>query len=105
QRTPAAGEAFVAELAKAEGADRTFDRALGSLRDRLGQPVDEAEARRLVEELAHCWGASLCLRHEPVIADAYIRSRIEGDHGQELGSLDGRLNLTELASRAVPQAD
>ncbi|MEM9652637.1 MAG: acyl-CoA dehydrogenase family protein, partial [Actinomycetota bacterium] len=47
QRTPAAGEAFVAELAKAEGADRTFDRALGSLRDRLGQPVDEAEARRL----------------------------------------------------------
>ena len=64
--------------------------------------VNEADARRLVEQLALCWGASLCLRHEPEIADAYIRSRLDGDWGSEFGTLSSNVNLGFLSRRACP---
>ena len=102
QRSPAAGEAFVAELAQASGSDRIFDRELDRLRQALASPVDEADARRLVEQLAVCWGASLCLRHEPAIADAYVRSRLDGDWGAQLGTLSPQLDLAGMARRAHP---
>lgn len=106
QRAPEAGEAFLAELAHARGADRVFDRELDRLQQTLAAPegdtATEAGARRLVEQLAVCWGASLCLRHEPVIADAYVRSRLDGDWGAELGTLSPGLDLAGLAQRACP---
>lgn len=102
QRSPESGEAFLAELDLAAGADRAFDQALSDLRTRLRGPLVEADGRRLVEQLAVCWGASLCLRHETVLSDAYIRSRLGGDWGQELGTLDPNLNLAEIAARANP---
>ena len=101
QRSPAAGEAFVAELAQAQGADRIFDRELDRLQQTLAAPVAEADARRLVEQLAVCWGASLCLRHEPALADAYVRSRLDGDWGAEFGTLSPQLDLGGLARRAI----
>lgn len=102
QRSPEAGEAFVAELAHARGADTVFDRELDRLQQTLTAPAAEADARRVVEQLATCWGASLCLRHEPVIADAYVRSRLDGDWGTEFGTLSGQLDLPGLARRALP---
>ena len=67
QRSPQAGDAFVNELELARGTDRTFDQALDRLKEALSMSDpsawDESEARRLVEQLAVCWGASLCLRH------------------------------------------
>ena len=68
----------------------------------LAGPVEEADARRLVEQLAVCWGASLCLRHEPAIADAYVRSRLDDDWGTEFGTLPHELELAGLARRANP---
>ncbi len=102
QRTPAAGDAFVAELSKAAGSDRVFDRALDRLKQTLAAPVDEAGARRLVEQLAVCWAAAECLRHEPVLADAYIRSRLDGDWGAEFGTLGPDADIDTIARRAVP---
>ena len=102
QRAPEAGAAFVAELAQARGADRIFDRELDRLQQTLAAPVGEADARRAVEQLAVCWGASLCLRHEPAIADAYVRSRLDGDWGAEFGTLNPQLDLALLARRACP---
>ena len=102
QRSPDAGDAFVNEIALAEGSDRILDREIGRLRQTLASTVSEADARRLVEQLAHCWGASLCLRHEPAIADAYIRSRLNGEWGSEFGSLPSELDLAGLAQRACP---
>jgi putative acyl-CoA dehydrogenase len=102
QRSPDAGDAFVNEIALAEGSDRILDREIGRLRQTLASTVSEADARRLVEQLAHCWGASLCLRHEPAIADAYIRSRLDGEWGSEFGSLPSELDLAGLAKRACP---
>ena len=106
QRSPEAGEAFMAELEDARGADRIFDRELDRLHQTLAAPLaeqgDEANARRLVERLAVCWGASLCLRHEPATADAYVRSRLDGDWGSEFGTLSPELDLAVLARRACP---
>jgi len=100
QRSPEAGEAFVAELSLAAGSDVVFDRELAALKRQIAIPVDEADARRLVEQLALCWGASLCLRHETEIADAYIHSRLNGDWGSEFGTLSSNLNLGCIARRA-----
>ncbi|MEK9592186.1 MAG: acyl-CoA dehydrogenase family protein [Gammaproteobacteria bacterium] len=109
QRSPEAGDAFVNELELARGTDGTFDQALDRLKEALSMSDpsswDESEARRLVEQLAVCWGASLCLRHEPVIAGAYIRSRLERDWGAELGTLPRGLNLAEIARRACPEGN
>jgi putative acyl-CoA dehydrogenase len=52
-----------------------------------------------------CWGASLFLRHEPAIADAYVRSRLDGDWGAEFGTLGGQSDLARLARRACPLND
>jgi putative acyl-CoA dehydrogenase len=100
QRSPEAGEAFVAELSLAAGSDVVFDRELAALKRQIAIPVDEADARRLVEQLALCWGASLCLLHETDIADAYILSRLNGDWGSEFGTLSSNLNLGCIARRA-----
>jgi len=86
----------------ARGTDRVFDRELDRLEQTLAAPVAETDARRLVEQLAVCWGASLCLRHEPVIADAYVCSRLQGDWGTEFGTLPHGLDLDSLARRAMP---
>ncbi len=104
QRSPEAGVAFVAELAEARGADRISDRELDRLQHEMAASTVEAEvgARRLVERLAVCWGASLCLRHEPVVANAYVRSRLNGDWGAEFGTLSPQLDLLNLARRACP---
>ncbi|MFT5531325.1 MAG: putative acyl-CoA dehydrogenase [Candidatus Poriferisodalaceae bacterium] len=53
-------------------------------------------------ELVACRGASLALRHDPVIADAYIRSRIDGDWGSEFGTLSRHADVATIARRAVP---
>jgi putative acyl-CoA dehydrogenase len=100
QRSPETGEAFVAELSLAAGSDVVFDRELAALKRQIAIPVDEADARRLVEQLALCWGASLCLRHETEIADAYIHSRLNGDWGSEFGTLSSNLSLGCIARRA-----
>jgi putative acyl-CoA dehydrogenase len=102
QRSPVAGEVFVAELSLAAGSDVVFDRELAALKLKIANPIDEADARRLVEQLALCWGASLCLRHEPASAEAYIRSRLDGDWGSEFGTLSSNVNLGYISRRACP---
>ena len=103
RRSPEAGSAFVAELSPAAGADRVFDRELDRLKQVLAGPLDDVDARRLVERLAICWGAALCLRHEPVLADAYLRSRLDGDWGTEFGTLGAGVDMAGIAGRAVPE--
>lgn len=101
-RSPDAAEAFLAELDLAVGTDRTFDRSVGELRAMLATDVGEVDARRLVEKMAICWGAALALRDEPVIADAYIRSRLDGDWGSEFGTLSRHADVATISKRAIP---
>jgi putative acyl-CoA dehydrogenase len=74
---------------------RAIDRTLG----------DEGMARRLTEMMALAWAASLLARHAPgAAAEAYADSRLDGNHGSLLGTLDSRHALRTLADRAVPPA-
>lgn len=101
-RAPAAVDAFLGELGRSAGMDPRLDRELDRLKKRMAEPIDEVDARRVVEALATCWGASLCLRHEPDVADAYLRSRLDGDHGAEFGTFGPGVDVAGLARRAVP---
>ena len=102
-RTPGAADAFVAEVDAARGANVALDAAVDRLRDDLAAMADpEAGARRLVESMAVCWGASLAVRHgDADVADAWISGRVERSHGGLYGTLDPGLPLERIARRAV----
>jgi putative acyl-CoA dehydrogenase len=101
-REPAAVEAFRAEIALSQGADRRLDAAA----DRLGKELvapDEGSARRLVESMALVLQGALLVRHSPAyLADAFCASRLTGDHGLALGTLPPGLDTAAIVARATP---
>jgi putative acyl-CoA dehydrogenase len=103
-REPGAADAFLAELRLAEGAERRFDTAIGSLESALTSDAgSEAGARRLVERMALVWAASLLVRFAPSeVADAFVASRLVEPHGLLYGTLPTGLPLANLAARAQP---
>jgi len=103
-RTPAVADAFAAELEAGSGLDPRVDLVIDRTRDALGQlPHQEIDARRLVEQLAVSWIATLLVRHgDGEVADTYIRSRIDRDWGHEFGTLPSDAPLERIARRAVP---
>jgi putative acyl-CoA dehydrogenase len=105
-RAPGALDAFLAEVEPTGGSHRGLDAAVERLRDELVRAADpEAGARRLVERMAVVWGAALAVRHgAPEVADAWLASRVAGDHGGLYGTLPTSLPLARLAARAVPAA-
>ena len=100
---PEAVEVFLEELRP--DVDPSLSSRIGGLRDELaagpGQP--EAGARRLVEQLARVWAASLLVEGDhPPVADAYLASRIAGDHGALFGTLPSGLPLAAISARSIP---
>jgi len=64
------------------------DRRISHYADRIGRTVEEPQARRFTERLALALQGSLMLRFSPAgIADAFIASRLEGEHGRAFGTL------------------
>lgn len=102
-KSPHVADAFLAEVELGRGADADLDRAIYRLRDDLASITDpEAGARRLVERMATVWGGSLAVRHlDSTVADAWINSRVNANHGNLYGTLDPRLDLAGIARRAV----
>ena len=109
-RLPHSAEAFADWLDRARGSDATLDRHLTGLCTAMGgHDVGgsgmrlEGGARRLVEQMAQCWAASLLVQHgDPALADAYVQSRLVGDWGSEFGTLNPTAALPHIAARAVP---
>ncbi|MGH1488644.1 MAG: acyl-CoA dehydrogenase family protein [Acidimicrobiales bacterium] len=103
-RAPHVGEAFMAELERAAGADPRLDAEITSVGQALTEAgADEMGARRLIERLAVCWSATLLAQHgDAAVSDAYIRSRIGGDRGAEFGTLAPHSDIDTIAGRAVP---
>lgn len=103
-RQPEGVAAFLAEVDIARGADRRLDQSIDRLVSDVAHPTDpEAGARRLVERMAITWAAGLVVRHTtPAVADAYLSSRLAGDHGSLYGTLPPSLSLAEIAARAIP---
>jgi putative acyl-CoA dehydrogenase len=105
-RDPDSTSAFLSEIGAAAGLDLDLDRVIGELTADLESPVDpERNARRLVERMAVTLAASLFARHgEGDAAEAYLGSRLTGDHGAMFGTLAGHDRLARIARRTVPAA-
>ena len=100
------GEAFAEELATTAGASATLDRHVArtlGLLDRLATAdVDEAatQARRLSEDLALSFQASLMLRHAPSRdAEAFIAARLGEDRGAQYGVLPSGTDASAIVAR------
>jgi putative acyl-CoA dehydrogenase len=105
-RTPAALEAFFAEVSEAEGADARLDGFVRSVRDQFteGETL-EVRARRVVESLALALEGSLLVRYAPpAVADAFCASRLAGDHGLEYGTLPAGTDFSAIVERHTPAA-
>ena len=97
-KDPATVEALLAELQSTARADKRLDSFTAGIQEKLGDKTgngavrdsSEAEhsARELTEKLALALQASLVVRHSSsAVADAFIASRLAGEHGQAFGTL------------------
>ncbi len=109
-REPASLAALGKELALSRGHDRVLDAAIDECESAsalaLG-PDAPWSARRLVERLALTLQAALLVRHAPgPVADAFVASRLGGDHGVTFGTIGSSVGpeavslLLERALRA-----
>lgn len=106
-RTPAGtqtiAEALAAELGTARGANAAYDRCVDALPARIDAAFDEADGRRLAQEIALAVQASLLRRHAPeVVFDTFCRSRLGGDWGQAFGTLTSGSDFDSIITRAMP---
>jgi putative acyl-CoA dehydrogenase len=105
RKAPASVVSALAEIELCRGADRRVDAFVDSLKDRFKSFGDnEATARRDVEALVKALQASILLRFSPsTVADAFIASRIAGDHGGTFGTLPAGLAIREIVERSLPR--
>jgi len=116
-REPEGLPAFLAECDLAAGGDRRLDAHLVRTRERVhslfagrdGESSErrlyesQFEARRLVEELALCFQASLLVRHSPPpVADAFCAARLGGEGGRVYGTLPPETDAAAILDRALP---
>lgn len=103
-KDPATVEALLAEFEATAGADKRLDSFVANIHQRLarkdaggssdGYAVAEYCARDLTEKLALAIQASLVVRYcSPAIADAFIASRLAGQHGQAFGTLPAGVDV------------
>jgi putative acyl-CoA dehydrogenase len=98
-RSPAAGEALLAEAELAAGADPRLDAAIAALRDAVAAaggagngrgPAAEYQARRLAGHIAVVLQAGLLARHAPApVASVFCASRLGPQAGTAAGGLAG----------------
>ncbi|HEX8977340.1 MAG TPA: acyl-CoA dehydrogenase family protein [Solirubrobacteraceae bacterium] len=116
-REPAGLPAFLAECDTAAGADPRLDQHLTRTRERVRSVLageagasaeqrlyeSQFEARRVVEELAVAFQASLLVRHAPpAVADAFCAARLDGAGGRMYGTLPRGVDAGAIIDRALP---
>lgn len=107
RKEPATLNAFMHELKSTAGADKRLDAFIAKIGERLtdkasngslhGYGMAEFTARELTEKLALALQASLLVRHSsPAMADAFIASRLAGQHGESFGTLPPGTNVNSI---------
>jgi len=100
-REPA--EALAAELAPAKGGDRRLDRHIVTTLEALARPADQADARRLCEQVALAVQGALLVRFAPAaVADGFCASRLAGGSGRCFGALPAGVDAPAIIARATP---
>jgi putative acyl-CoA dehydrogenase len=97
-KDPATVEALLAELQSTTGADQRLDVYVEGIGARLATAADDkCAARDLTEKLALAVQASLMVRYStPTMAEAFISSRLAGQHGQAFGTLPEEVDVKEI---------
>jgi putative acyl-CoA dehydrogenase len=101
-REPQVLPVLEAELDTVSGIDATYDQAVQALRAVLSATPSEAQARVVTERLALLLQAAVLLRAESPVADAFVRSRLAGEHGMAFGTLPEGIDLQAIMARALP---
>ena len=103
-KSPESLEAFLSELECSAGSHPPLKTELDLIRQQFTDvTAGEANSRRLIERLAVAWSSALLIAHgNQSVADAYLRSRLGGDHGSQFGTLPTDCDLAGIAQRAVP---
>ncbi len=104
-RTPAALDAFLAEVETAAGADARLDAFVAEVRDEFADLESiEPRARRVVEKMALALQGSLLVRHAPpAVADAFCAARLAGDAGLNFGTLPAGCGFEAIVERQTPK--
>jgi putative acyl-CoA dehydrogenase len=102
-REPESTQAFVSELDAARGANAALDRTIDRAKDRIGHPIDETAARRLVEDMALALQGAVLARGDTAIFDAFCATRLSDRPGAAYGALDAKIDTDAIITRAVPQ--
>jgi putative acyl-CoA dehydrogenase len=104
-KSPAALEAFFAEVAEGAAAEPRLAAFATRLRDEVPGDLEtvEARARHLVEKMALALQASLLVRYgDEAVADAFCASRLSGDWGQAFGTLPAGTDFGRIVERHRP---
>jgi putative acyl-CoA dehydrogenase len=102
-RQPETVAALMDELDTARGTDPHYDDFVDRLGSAFADPETiEIRARRIVGDLAVALQASLLLRHgHPAVTEAFVASRLAGDHGDVFGTLPAGLDLGPIIERST----
>lgn len=101
-REPQALPVLEAELETVSGIDASYDAAVQALRAVLSATPSEAQARVVSERLALLLQAAVLLRAQSPVAEAFVRSRLAGEHGMAFGTLPEGIDLHAVMARALP---
>jgi len=101
-KSPEAVDVVLAEIERGCGGDRRMAGFVTELKGRLRRlGAVEATARADVETLVLALQAALLLEFAPsAVSDAFVASRIAGDHGGALGTLPTGLDFHTIVKRA-----
>jgi putative acyl-CoA dehydrogenase len=101
-KSPAALDAFFAEVEEGAAGEPRLASYAASLKDELPGDVEtiETRARRVVEKMALALQASLLVRYgDEAAADAFCASRLSGDWGQAFGTLPAGTDFGRIIDR------
>jgi putative acyl-CoA dehydrogenase len=105
-KSPAAVEAFFAEVGEGAAAEPRLAAFAERLREEITSDPEtlEPRARRVVERMALALQASLLVRYgDEAVADAFCASRLDGDWGRAFGTLPAGVDCTRIIERHRPQ--
>ncbi len=104
-KSPAALDAFFAEVQEGAVGEPRLDAYAAALRDEIPGDLEtiETRARRVVEKMALALQASLLVRYgDEAAADAFCASRLSGDWGQAFGTLPAGTDFGRIIDRHHP---